>query len=314
MNRVSDLLERVGTAPELGPLRQPLADLLAFHISGDSFHGPLRAPASEGAVDPALDVVFPSSGVCHSCGDTGGRYNGTNPEGHMRSEQQHCCQHGHCACGGFPATRSPTSSTSPPSCCASTDRTRQPGCRSVRRTCQQRYLVGYLYAVRDGGQWVALDSTAHDGAPLVILLPSKAGEPARTPPSSATPARLQDLQQAKLHPCPALPGTTLTLPNRRGDTVERYRDPDCSCGWSPTQGRITCQSCRLQGPLPGSLADESWEMNLHDPAQLRAAADRLAGRVPPVTAGPRTPYDRKTLGLAESLRQEADRLASEVNE
>ncbi|MFD7661318.1 hypothetical protein [Streptomyces sp. NPDC059788] len=69
----------------------------------------------------------------------------------------------------------------------------------------------------------------------------------------------------------------------------------------------------MHGPLPGSLADPDWEASLRDPTHLRAAAERLAGRVPPVTAGPRTSNDRKILGLAESLRQEADRLAGEVN-
>lgn len=95
--------------------------------------------------------------------------------------------------------------------------------------------------------------------------------------------------------------------------MERYRDPDCSCGWSPVQGRITCLNCRLHGPLPGSLADADREVHLRDPAQLLSAAERLAGRVPPITAGPRTPYDRQILDLAERLRQEADSLAGEVN-
>ncbi|MGW0868863.1 hypothetical protein ACWD3Z_00060 [Streptomyces sp. NPDC002740] len=95
--------------------------------------------------------------------------------------------------------------------------------------------------------------------------------------------------------------------------MEQYRDPDCSCGWSPVQGRITCQSCRLQGPLPGSLADDARQVSLRDPQQLRAAAERLAGRVPSVTAGPRTAYDRRILGLADRLSQEADRLANVAN-
>jgi hypothetical protein len=35
----------------------------------------------------------------------------------------------------------------------------------------------------------------------------------------------------------------------------RPRDPDCRCGWSPVQGRIWCDHCLVDGPLPGSIAD-----------------------------------------------------------
>ncbi|MFD3568488.1 hypothetical protein [Streptomyces sp. NPDC058667] len=37
--------------------------------------------------------------------------------------------------------------------------------------------------------------------------------------------------------------------------MTRPRDPDCTCLWSPAQGRIWCQHCLTDGPLPGSLAD-----------------------------------------------------------
>ncbi|MDW4918684.1 hypothetical protein [Streptomyces californicus] len=184
MNRAYDLLEQDGTAPELGPLHQPLADLLAFHLSDDSRHGVLRAPAPENAADPALDAVFRTTGACYSCGDTGVRYDGTGPDGHMWGGEQCCCQHEHCACGacgGFP--------------CDEVDYVvhlatvllREHGPHDAAHLAavpsvehaNQRYLIGYPYADRDGEQWEVLDSTAHDGAPLVILLPAGAGEAAR---------------------------------------------------------------------------------------------------------------------------------------
>ncbi|MGW0670611.1 hypothetical protein [Streptomyces sp. NPDC002746] len=102
MNRAHELLEQVGTAPELGALHQPLADLLAFHLSDDSRHGVLRAPEPETVADPALDAVFRTTGTCYSCGDSGVRHNGTGPDGHMWGGEQCCCQHEHCRCGGFP--------------------------------------------------------------------------------------------------------------------------------------------------------------------------------------------------------------------
>ncbi|MBD0673955.1 hypothetical protein BU198_25370 [Streptomyces sp. CBMA156] len=95
--------------------------------------------------------------------------------------------------------------------------------------------------------------------------------------------------------------------------VNPYRDPDCSCGWSPVRGHLQCQNCSLNGPLPGSRADPDWQLNMCDPEKLRAAADRLTGRVPPITAGPRTVQDRRILAQAESLREEADRLANEAS-
>ncbi|MFI1226286.1 MULTISPECIES: hypothetical protein [Streptomyces] len=207
MNRAYDLLEQDGTAPELGPLRQPLAGLLAFHLSEDSGHGPLRATEPQHAADPALDAIFPTDRVCYSCGDTGVRYDGTGPEGHMWGGEQCCCQHEHCACGGcggFP--------------CEEVDYVvhlatvllREHGPHDAAHLAAvpsvehagQRYLIGYPYADRDGDQWEALDSTAHDGAPLVILLPAGAGEP----------ARLEDiLDEGPLRRI-AHPGTTLPDP------------------------------------------------------------------------------------------------------
>ncbi|MER7671261.1 hypothetical protein ABTY61_22730 [Kitasatospora sp. NPDC096128] len=40
-------------------------------------------------------------------------------------------------------------------------------------------------------------------------------------------------------------------------TTTPPRDPDCTCGWSPTVGRIWCEHCRTDGPQPGTLADPS---------------------------------------------------------
>jgi hypothetical protein len=44
------------------------------------------------------------------------------------------------------------------------------------------------------------------------------------------------------------------------------------------------------------------------PTELRARADKLENRVPPVTAGPRTDDERMWLEKAAALRAEADRL------
>ncbi|MFF2228734.1 hypothetical protein ACFVV7_36055 [Streptomyces globisporus] len=187
MNRAYGLLEQDGTAPELGPLRRPMADLLAFHLSDDSGHGRLPAPLPQNtqkATDPALDAVLPPGGTCYSCGDTGVRYDGTGPDGHMWSGEPCCCQHEHCACGacgGFP--------------CDEVDYVvhlatvllREHGPHDAAHLAAvpfvehagQHYLIGYPYADRDGEQWEVLDSTAYDGAPLVILLPAGAGEAAR---------------------------------------------------------------------------------------------------------------------------------------
>ncbi|MFJ4966012.1 hypothetical protein ACIP6P_26805 [Streptomyces sp. NPDC088729] len=185
MNRAYVLLvEQDGTAPELGPLRHPLADLLAFHLSDESRHGPLRAPAPKDVADPALDPVFPTSGACYSCGDTGVRYDGTGPDGHMWTGEPCCCQHEHCACGacgGFPCDEVAYAVH------LATVLLREHGPHNAAHLAavpsvehaSQRYLIGYPYADRDGEQWEVLDSTAHDGAPLVILLPAGAGEPAR---------------------------------------------------------------------------------------------------------------------------------------
>ncbi|WP_197362157.1 hypothetical protein, partial [Streptomyces clavuligerus] len=75
----------------------------------------------------------------------------------------------------------------------------------------------------------------------------------------------------------------------------RYPDPDCTCtSEHPARRHNLCESCRIFGPLPGSLADPDWETTHRDPAVLRRAADRLADRVPPVTAGPWTDDDRLT--------------------
>lgn len=41
------------------------------------------------------------------------------------------------------------------------------------------------------------------------------------------------------------------------------RDPDCTCGWSPVQGRIWCEHCRTVGPKPGSLADPAVHEDPH---------------------------------------------------
>jgi hypothetical protein len=43
-------------------------------------------------------------------------------------------------------------------------------------------------------------------------------------------------------------------------------------------------------------------------AELRARADELEARVPPVTAGPRTDDERMWLEKASALRAEADQL------
>jgi hypothetical protein len=183
MNRAYDLLEQEDTAPELGPLRQPLADLLAFHLSGDSRHGPLPAPVPTDGTDPDLDAAFNTSRACHSCGDTGERYDGTGPDGHMWSGQQCCCQHEHCgcgACGGFPCDEVAYAVH------LATVLLREHGPHDAAHLAAvpsvehagQQYLIGYPYADRDGEQWEVLDYTAHDGTPLVILLPAGAGEPA----------------------------------------------------------------------------------------------------------------------------------------
>ncbi|MFJ3043585.1 hypothetical protein [Streptomyces tendae] len=44
------------------------------------------------------------------------------------------------------------------------------------------------------------------------------------------------------------------------------------------------------------------------PTELRARADELESRVPPVTAGPRTDDERMWLEKAAALRNEADQL------
>ncbi|WP_399559446.1 hypothetical protein [Streptomyces chartreusis] len=44
--------------------------------------------------------------------------------------------------------------------------------------------------------------------------------------------------------------------------------------------------------------------------ELRARAQKLESRVPPVTAGPRTDDERMWLEKAAALRAEADRLAA----
>ncbi|MFI0233150.1 hypothetical protein [Streptomyces sp. NPDC017086] len=89
----------------------------------------------------------------------------------------------------------------------------------------------------------------------------------------------------------------------------RYRDPECDCEIEyPGGRRLLCDHCRTIGPLPGSLADPDWEQRHTDPAVLREAADQLADRVPPATAGPYTDYDRRILAQARELRAEAERL------
>ncbi|MFH9089103.1 hypothetical protein [Streptomyces sp. NPDC017673] len=47
---------------------------------------------------------------------------------------------------------------------------------------------------------------------------------------------------------------------------------------------------------------------MSSPAELRARADDLESRVPPVSAGPRTDDERMWLEKAAALRAEADRL------
>ncbi|MEV7871423.1 hypothetical protein AB0P17_36205 [Streptomyces sp. NPDC088124] len=47
---------------------------------------------------------------------------------------------------------------------------------------------------------------------------------------------------------------------------------------------------------------------MSSPAELRARADDLERRVPPLTAGPRTDDERMWLEKATALRAEADRL------
>lgn len=181
MERAYDLLEQPGAAPELGVLRQPLADLFAFHLSYDSRHGPQRAPAPQDVADPALDAAFPTSGTCCMCGNTGERYDGPGTDGPMWSGQECCCQHEHCrcgACGGFPCDEVAYVVH------LATVLLREHGPHDAAHLAAvpsfehagQRYLVGYPYADRDGEQWEVLDTAAHDGAPLVILLPAGAGE------------------------------------------------------------------------------------------------------------------------------------------
>ena len=46
--------------------------------------------------------------------------------------------------------------------------------------------------------------------------------------------------------------------------------------------------------------------------ELRARADELESRVPPVTAGPRTDDERMWLEKAAALRAEADQIESDV--
>lgn len=104
LTRAYELLEDDPLGRHLGPLRQPLADLLGHHLAADR-HGPIPLP--ETMPDPTLDEVFrrPDSGTCSSCGGTGVRYDGAGPEGHQWTDVECCCQHDHCrcgACGAYP--------------------------------------------------------------------------------------------------------------------------------------------------------------------------------------------------------------------
>ncbi|MEU3399429.1 hypothetical protein [Streptomyces filamentosus] len=104
LTRAYELLEDDPLGQHLGPLRQPLADLLGHHLAANR-HGPILPP--ETLPDPVLDEVFgrPSSSTCSSCGGTGVRYAGTGPEGHQWTDVECCCQHDHCrcgACGAYP--------------------------------------------------------------------------------------------------------------------------------------------------------------------------------------------------------------------
>ncbi|MGW4754351.1 hypothetical protein [Streptomyces chartreusis] len=49
-----------------------------------------------------------------------------------------------------------------------------------------------------------------------------------------------------------------------------------------------------------------------NPADLRARADELESRVPPVHAGPRTDDERMWLEKATALRDEADQIEAEA--
>ncbi|MGW0868862.1 hypothetical protein ACWD3Z_00055 [Streptomyces sp. NPDC002740] len=110
-----------------------------------------------------------------------GRYDGTGPEGHMWSEQAHCCQHGHCACGGFACDEVAYVvhiATVLLHAYGPDDAAHLAAVPSVEHAGRQSpWLITPTPTA--GGQWVVLDSTAHDGAPLVILLPARAGEAAR---------------------------------------------------------------------------------------------------------------------------------------
>ncbi|MFC8570784.1 phiSA1p31-related protein [Streptomyces sp. NPDC057245] len=186
LTRAYELLEDEAATQHLGVLRQPLADLFAQHLSGDR-HGPIptAAPAEP---DPTVDEALtrPGSGACYSCGDTGVRYEGVGADGHQWSTEQCCCQHEHCrcgACGGFP--------------CEEVDAVvhlaavllREHGPHDAAHLAAvpsvehagQQYLLGYPYADRDGDQWEILEYSAHDGTPLVLLMPAGAGEPTALP-------------------------------------------------------------------------------------------------------------------------------------
>jgi hypothetical protein len=60
----------------------------------------------------------------------------------------------------------------------------------------------------------------------------------------------------------------------------RFRDPDCTCGWSITCDRIWCEHCATIGPLPGSLADPDWEQRHDNPAVLVQAYKRVVASHP----------------------------------
>lgn len=50
------------------------------------------------------------------------------------------------------------------------------------------------------------------------------------------------------------------------------------------------------------------------PAEMRARAEELESRVPPVTAGPRTDDERMWLEKAAALRAEADQMDASATE
>ena len=65
----------------------------------------------------------------------------------------------------------------------------------------------------------------------------------------------------------------------------------------------------LDGPVPPKVASriEAYLVtDMSTPTELRARADELESRMPPVTAGPRTDDERMWLEKATALRAEAD--------